>query len=148
VVCIGTKDAQKVLTFIEGFGMFLKIKKRENYTLLKSDDYGNWYLVGKEKTLYLTPSPTVKDAILAGKTKLNTASLALFNRKVGGSEVNDLPAEADKKIAQIFDKFQITLSPFQQKTIEVQSTLKFKDTQRNALPILIEVLKNMPKNIN
>ncbi len=141
VVCIGTKDAPKMLEFIEGFGMFLKIKKKEGYTVLKSDDYGKWYIVGKDKTLYLTPSLAVKDAILAGKTKLNPQSIALFEQKIGGTELNTLPAQTTEKLAKIFDKFQITVSPLQNKSIEAQSTLKLKDTQRNALPILIEVLK-------
>lgn len=154
VACLGTKDAQKVTDLIESFGMFLKIRKKEGFSIIKSSEYGDWYMVGKGKMIFFTTSPKLKDAILAGKPQLNAQTVSLFKDKVGVFEIDYAQATQNlsfipysQNLAQVLDKFQITASPFQNNVWDLQSILKIKDKDRNALAVILEALKDASKVI-
>lgn len=159
VIGIGTHDSQKVLKLITDFDGFLKIKNKKDHYIIDLYDYelGEWFMVVKDKNVYLTTSPTLKDALLSNQTKLNSETLGLFSGKVAVGEVDygvflkNLPEftpnthEARQKLTNTIDKFQFSAKPLANNIWEGESTLKMKDKSRNSLAVLFQMIREMPK---
>jgi hypothetical protein len=147
------KTLEKI--FIKFEGMLLK--KKDKYYVLRAGDVGQYFLIEKDDMLILTTNETLRDNAIKGSNGLDSKVASMANNKLSVMYVDfqkvikSLPKGTindpivEKEVLPKFISMEATSDNYKGSSSKGQMVIKMSEKDRNALAIIVEMIKKTSK---
>ncbi len=153
-ISLGIRNKETLQKLFKKFdGLFLQ--KKNNYYALRTGGMGQYYIIDKGDKIILTSNEIMRDNAIKNTNTLNSTVTALANDKLSVMYIDiqkiirSLPKDMindpmlEKEVLPKFISIQASADDYSNGLSKSNTILKMSEKNRNALAIIIEILKKV-----